>query len=126
MYELLQPQSEETTYWGTIQTIVDTQEYCFKIMKMKAGCQSSLEYHANKKETYFIESGELTVGLRIGRAENTAVKLRKGDVFTIFPGQMHMRIADTDVTILEVSTKDELGDTFFVEDGKTYKHGGRK
>lgn len=110
------------TYWGSIQTIISHDEYVCKRMWMKAGSQSSMEYHVKKKETYFIEDGSLMVGLRVDRAKNTSVLLQKGDVFTIYPGQMHMRIAKEDVTILEVSTGETEGDTHFVEDGKTYTH----
>ena len=126
MYELTAPQKATETYWGSIQTLVDTPEYSAKRIWMRAGCQSSLEYHVHKKETYLIEEGLLIVGLRERRAINTEVALKIGDVFTIFPGQMHMRIAVTDVQILEVSTHDEACDTYFVEDGKTYKHKGDK
>jgi len=35
---------------------------------------------------------------------------------------MHMRIAKTDVVIIETSTKDDDGDSHIVEDGRSYKH----
>ena len=89
---------------------------------MSAGTQSSLEFHVKKKESYYIESGTLKVGLRIGRARNTSITLRQGDVFHINPGLMHMRIAKTDVVIIETSTKDDDGDSHIVEDGRSYKH----
>lgn len=110
------------TYWGYIQTIILEQQYVCKRIWMRAGTQSSLEFHANKKETYFIEKGSLIVGLREGRAKNKKILLKKGDTFTIFPGQMHMRIAKEEVIILEVSTEELFNDTYFVEDGKTYTH----
>ena len=33
-----------------------------------------------------------------------------------------MRIAEEDVVIIEVSTKDDDGDSHLVEDGQTYTH----
>lgn len=110
------------TYWGSIRTLVNAEPYCAKIIRMRAGTQSSLEHHGDKQETYIILCGQLTVGLRTGRAMNRMALLCPGDVFTIYPGQMHMRIARTDVTILEVSTHDDPFDTHIVEDGKTYEH----
>ena len=88
---------------------------------MNAHTQSSLEYHVKKKESYYIESGCLKVGLRIGRGKNTSVTLNQGDVFHIPPGLMHMRIAMLDTVIIEVSTTDDDSDSHIVEDGKTYK-----
>ena len=55
---------------------------------MKAGTQSSMEYHVKKDEYYYIQSGKLKVGMRIGRAKNKSIILEKGDVFHIPPGLM--------------------------------------
>ena len=81
-----------------------------------------MEYHIKKKESYYIETGTLKVGLRIGRAKNRSILLNEGDVFHIPVGLMHMRIAETDCVIIEVSTKDDDGDSHIVEDGRYYEH----
>ena len=88
---------------------------------MKSNTQSSMEYHIKKDEFYYIQSGKLKVGMRIGRAKNKSVILKKGDVFHISPGLMHMRIALEDTVIIEWSNKDEDTDSNIVEDGKIYK-----
>ena len=62
------------------------------------------------------------MGLRIGRAENTSIILNEGDIFHIPVGLMHMRIAETDVVIIEQSSKDDDADSHLVEDGQTYIH----
>tara|TARA_B100000767_G_scaffold250393_1_gene252615 strand:+ start:69 stop:506 length:438 start_codon:yes stop_codon:yes gene_type:complete len=110
----------EQKYWGTIQTICAEDDFTLKYIFMRAGTQSSMEYHVSKDEKYFIVSGQLKVGLRIGRAKNTSVILNKGDIYEIPPGLMHMRIALEDTLILEWSNKDDDGDSNIVEDGKTY------
>lgn len=109
-------------YWGRMDTLFEGEDFTVKRIFMGAGSQSSLEYHVRKKESYYIESGVLKVGLRIGRAENKSITLRKGDVFHIPVGLMHMRIAEEDVVIIETSSKDDDGDSHLVEDGKTYTH----
>ena len=81
-----------------------------------------MEYHIKKEESYFIESGKLKLGTRIGRAKNTSLILNQGDVFHIPQGFMHMRIALEDTVIIELSTLDDDTDSHIVEDGKTYKH----
>ena len=108
-------------YWGRIETIVDG-DVAGKRMFVHKGGQSSLEFHVEKRETYFIHSGRLKVGLRIGRAENHSVTLGPGESYDIRPGLMHMRIALEDTVIIEVSTRDSDADSFLVEDGQTYRH----
>jgi mannose-6-phosphate isomerase-like protein (cupin superfamily) len=110
------------TYWGRHRTLTNQPEYCLKQLWMRAGCQSSLEYHVRKRETYIVEEGELAVGTRHGRGENGSIRLTAGDTWHIAPGTMHMRIAVTDVLITEVSTHDDPADVFIVEDGRSYKH----
>tara|TARA_Y100000310_G_scaffold225156_1_gene227183 strand:+ start:20 stop:454 length:435 start_codon:yes stop_codon:yes gene_type:complete len=109
-------------YWGNMTSIFEDGNFTVKRIFMKAGSQSSLEYHVKKREMYFIESGSLKVGVRIGRGTNKSVFLQKGDIFHIDPGLMHMRIAPEDVVIIEVSSRDDDGDSHIVEDGKKYKH----
>lgn len=109
-------------YWGDMTTIFEDDVHSVKRIFMRAGTQSSMEFHIKKKEMYYIESGDLKVGVRIGRAKNKSLILKKGDVFHIEPGLMHMRIALTDVVIIEVSTKDDDGDSHIVEDGVKYVH----
>jgi len=109
-------------YWGEMHTLFEGRDYTVKRIFMMAGTQSSLEYHVRKEESYYIEKGKLRVGLRIGRAENKSVILNEGDIFHIPVGLMHMRIAEEDVVIIEVSTKDDDTDSHLVEDGKKYRH----
>ena len=116
------PLKEVEKYWGNMQTLFEGDNYTVKRIFMNKGTQSSLEYHIKKKESYYIERGKLKVGVRIGRAENKSITLREGDIFHIPVGLMHMRIAEEDVTIIEVSTKDDDTDSHLVEDGKTYRH----
>ena len=109
-------------YWGWIKTCSATNDFTLKHIFMVEGTQSSLEYHVKKDENYYILSGKLKVGLRIGRAENKEVILSKGNIYHIPPGLMHMRIAIEDTHIIEWSNKDDDSDSQIVEDGKTYKH----
>lgn len=109
-------------YWGDMKTLFENDLYTVKRIFMRANTQSSMEYHVKKQESYYIESGKLKIGTRIGRAKNTSLILNEGDVFHIPVGFMHMRIALEDTVIIEFSTLDDDGDSHLVEDGKTYKH----
>jgi len=112
---------EKEKYWGSIATIVDD-EYAGKRIVMKKNTQSSLEFHCSKTESYFLQSGLLRIGIRYGRSENSSIVLKPGQAFTIFPGLMHMRIAEEDLILLEISTRDSDSDSYLVEDGKRYQH----
>ena len=113
---------EVDKYWGNMKTLFENEQYSVKRIFMKKGTQSSMEYHIKKEESYYIESGRLRVGTRIGRAKNKSVILEQGDVFHIPVGFMHMRIALEDTVIIEFSTLDNDADSHIVEDGKIYKH----
>lgn len=89
---------------------------------MKADTQSSMEYHLKKREMYWIESGQLKLGIRRDRAINDIVLLNEGECFEIPPGMMHCRMAVTDCVIIEACSFDSPEDTFIVHDGHTYKH----
>ncbi|HEY1500552.1 MAG TPA: hypothetical protein VGF88_13300 [Acidobacteriaceae bacterium] len=108
-------------YWGRIETIVSGEVAAKRIFVRKGG-QSSLEYHVEKSESYYIHSGLLKVGLRIGRAENRSIMMMAGQSYDVHPGVMHMRMGLEDTTILEVSTRDSDSDSYLVEDGQTYHH----
>ena len=107
-------------YWGNIKTLFADDNFTVKIIEMRKGSQSSLEYHVRKNEFYYIYSGKLKLGSRIGRGENTSIILDQGDVYHIPPGLMHMRIAIEDTVIIEWSNKDDDSDSIIVEDGRNY------
>jgi mannose-6-phosphate isomerase len=111
----------EEKYWGTIRSVYADDDFTLKEVVMRAGTQSSMEYHTLKDETYFIQRGKLKLGMRVGRAKNVSIILEAGDVFHIPPGLMHMRMAIEDTTIIEWSNKDDDTDSNIVEDGQTYK-----
>ena len=48
-------------YWGYITTVFATDDFTLKEVFMKAGTQSSMEYHVRKDEYYYIQSGKLKV-----------------------------------------------------------------
>ncbi len=108
-------------YWGRIETILSGEIAAKRIFVRKGG-QSSLEYHVEKSESYYIHSGVLKVGLRVGRAENRSILMMPGQSYDVRPGVMHMRMGIEDTVILEVSTRDSDSDSYLVEDGQTYRH----
>jgi mannose-6-phosphate isomerase-like protein (cupin superfamily) len=109
-------------YWGRIESIVSDNEIAGKRIFVQKGGQGSLEYHVEKYETYYVHSGEVKVGLRIGRAENRSIVMTPGESYDVRPGVMHLRIGLEDTVIIEISTRDSDSDSYLVEDGQTYRH----
>ena len=107
-------------YWGRIETILDGDVAGKRILIKKDG-QSSMEFHVHKHESYYIHSGLLKVGLRVGRAENRSIVMKAGESYDMHPGVMHMRMALEDTVIIEASTRDSDSDSYLVEDGQTYR-----
>jgi mannose-6-phosphate isomerase-like protein (cupin superfamily) len=112
----------KVTYWGGVDFVRASTGLAVKVIYMRSGCQSSLEYHVKKHEIYWLAEGELKIGLRSGRGVNSSVTLKEGECYEIAPGTMHMRIALTDCAIYEACSYDDDSDTFIVEPGETYQH----
>ena len=116
------PLTTTNKYWG--QEMLLYKAHAGSVLKridMNAGSQSSMEYHCYKQETYYVAYGELKVGVRVGRAENHAITVLAGEMLRIPPGLMHMRMAITDVVIIEWASADDPRDTHIVHDGQTYR-----
>ena len=85
-------------------------KYVFKEIFMKAGCQSSLQYHKEKEENNYIVRGvvELTV-------DGETTRLTSGYSFHINPGERHRVKAITDILMVEASTP-EVDDVIRIRD----------
>jgi mannose-6-phosphate isomerase-like protein (cupin superfamily) len=114
------PPSTIEKYWGNIITVEANDKFVLKHIFMRKDTQSSMEYHVEKEEWYYVLSGKLKVGMRIGRAKNKSVILSAGDIIHIPRGLMHMRMALEDTVIVEWSNTDNDSDSNIVEDGTTY------
>lgn len=102
-------------HWAEeIQTII-SQEFAGKKICFKKDSSSSLHFHCQKTETYFIHSGKLLLRLRAGQGEDRFFVLKPGQSIQIKPGLMHQAGGLTDTTIIEISTRDEDSDSFLVE-----------
>lgn len=85
--------------WGKEIWWAETDKYAAKILEINAGHSTSLHYHREKLETFYIEKGygEIVIG-----SESEAVF--PGKVLTIMPGTPHRLKATTFLRLFEVST----------------------
>lgn len=100
--------------WGHEIIWAETQHYAGKFLFINKGHKLSRQYHLQKEETFFVQSGELT--LEIGSVDNMfTLNLVAGQSYHCPPKTIHRMIAVTDVVVIEVSTP-ELTDVIRVED----------
>jgi mannose-6-phosphate isomerase len=100
--------------WGHEVIWAETDRYVAKMLFIAKGQRLSRQYHRKKDETFFVESGEMT--LEIGEGSSIdALELKPGDNFHCPPGTVHRMIGRTDVRVFEVSTPD-LDDVVRLED----------
>lgn len=101
--------------WGYEIHYALTDRYCGKVLFVRAGEELSLQYHEEKDETIYLQSGraEVTVGESVDALE--VVEAGPGDAFHVPPGTIHRLRALEDSTFLEVSTP-ELDDVVRLED----------
>jgi len=102
--------------WGFELIWAEAEDYVGKILLVRAGHSLSLQFHREKGESWYVQSGraELELGDAGERLLNTEV-ITAGACFRFRPGTVHRVTALDDTTILEVSTP-HLEDVVRLED----------
>jgi mannose-6-phosphate isomerase-like protein (cupin superfamily) len=102
--------------WGHELIWAVTDIYVGKVLFVKAGHSLSLQFHRQKDESWFVQSGRAK--LELGEAGKSVLKeevIAAGAAFHYPPGTVHRVTAIEDTTILEVSTP-HLDDVVRLED----------
>ena len=111
----VRPQKVEKP-WGHELIWAKAEVYAGKILFVKAGHALSLQFHREKDESWYVESGKATLELGdVGDAVLNTEIIGKGACFRYRPGTVHRVTAIEDTTILEVSTP-QLEDVVRLED----------
>ena len=102
--------------WGHELIWALTEDYCGKVLFVKAGESLSLQFHRQKDESWYVLSGraELEVGA-VGEAVLQREVLAPGAALRLRPGTVHRVKSLEDTTILEVSTP-QIEDVVRLED----------
>ena len=101
--------------WGREIWIALTDRYALKIIEIKKGTRSSLQYHVKKHEHIYVDAGQADVEWENERGEMETIHLKPGDVIENKPGRKHRMTAVSDLRLIEVSTP-ELDDVVRIED----------
>ena len=96
--------------WGREIWLAVEEEYAGKILEIRKGMRTSLQYHERKKESIYVHEGELKVMHPQGE-----ITVKKGESITLDPGDRHRLFAVEDLVLVEVSTP-ELDDVVRLED----------
>ena len=101
--------------WGNELIWALTDQYAAKILTIKAGHQLSLQYHVQKTETIYLESGRLLLQLEDETGIIQEHTLLPGDSKHIQAPKKHRMIAIEDCRVFEVSTP-QLQDVVRIQD----------
>jgi mannose-6-phosphate isomerase len=102
--------------WGHELIWAITDEYVGKVLFVRAGESLSLQFHNEKDESWYIESGKARLELGdAGQGLLNSEIVGEGACFRYRPGTVHRVTALEDTTILEVSTP-QLDDVVRLED----------
>jgi len=101
--------------WGSELWVAHNDCYAFKIIQIRAGYRSSLQYHREKRETIYIDRGRALVTLEQADGSLKTSPMGPGAVLDNPPGRRHRIEAVEDLRLLEVSTP-QLDDVVRVED----------
>jgi mannose-6-phosphate isomerase-like protein (cupin superfamily) len=102
--------------WGHELIWALTDDYCGKVLFVRAGHSLSLQFHREKDESWLVQSGRAR--LELGKAGEKVLMeevVGEGAAFRYVPGTVHRVTALEDTTILEVSTP-HLDDVVRLED----------
>ena len=101
--------------WGHEEIFAETAAYVGKILAIREGEALSRQYHEVKEETLRVLDGELDMITGRDMDSLHSIRMRRGDVFHVSPGELHRMVAATDCRLLEVSTN-HLDDVVRLED----------
>ena len=93
--------------WCYEKWIVNTDEYCGKLLHFIKGKKCSWHYHKLKDETFYLQEGKLLVKYsdNDNLDEANEVILERGDKFHVYRGLRHQMFAMEDTDMFEFSTQ---------------------
>ncbi len=102
--------------WGYELIWAKTNIYVGKLLHIRKGHRLSLQYHREKEETIYLQSGKMTFVFENDAGRIEEITLLPGEAHHIPTGRKHRMIAEEDCDVFEVSTP-QLNDIVRLEDG---------
>jgi mannose-6-phosphate isomerase-like protein (cupin superfamily) len=107
--------NEVSKPWGSELWFAHTERYAGKILRVRAGCRLSIQYHEEKDETSYVLSGRVIISQGDSVEEMTTRELGPGESWRNRPLVVHTLEAVEDAEIVEVSTP-QLEDVVRLQD----------
>lgn len=111
--------------WGKETILSQNPEYTLKKIEIKAGFETSLQYHYKKSETIIFVSGRARVVFEDSDGRLCCQDMAPGSVFETRAPAVHRVVAVTDISYYEASSPDpdgkdvvRLRDSFQRKDGR--------
>ena len=101
--------------WGSELWFAHTDRYAGKILRVRAGCRLSIQYHEHKDETSYVLSGRVIVSQGASVEQMSTRELGPGESWRNPPLLVHTLEAVEDSEIIEVSTP-QVEDVVRLED----------
>ena len=107
--------------WGYERWIVNTKDYCGKLLFIEEGKRCSWHYHKIKDETFYLQSGKILLfyGDTDDLGDAKTKILEPGDKFHVPIGLRHQMVAVYDSELFEFSTEHFDSDSVRVIAGDT-------
>ena len=110
--------------WGHEFIFATNDKYCGKLLVFKKGAKFSMHFHAEKDETWYVQSGKFLVKyINTLNADLNEQILEVGDTWRNEPLEPHQLICLEEGTIVEVSTADSVEDNYRVYPGDSQSSG---
>jgi mannose-6-phosphate isomerase-like protein (cupin superfamily) len=105
--------------WGHELIWASTDEYCCKFLNFDmAGSRTSMHFHMNKDERWYVQSGRFQVEwIDVNDGSTKSSNLSIGDTWYNYPKLPHRLICIEPGTVVEVSTADSIDDNYRISPG---------
>jgi mannose-6-phosphate isomerase len=101
--------------WGWELIWALTDDYCGKLLFVRAGHALSLQYHEVKDESWYVQEGTAELVLGDMGGETVSRVIQPGDAYRFPPRTIHRVKAIEDLLVVEVSTP-QIDDVVRLED----------
>ena len=92
--------------WGNEVEIVNTKDYCGKLLNLKQGYCCSVHKHLKKDESFYVNTGCIVLEIA-----DEKILMGPGEFYRIIPGTLHRFSGIVDSQIIEFSTHHEDKDS---------------
>jgi len=103
--------------WGYELWIHNDEKYCGKLLVIFAGKKCSLHYHKLKHETFYLQSGRLSVYMKYPDGREERFIMEKGMIQEVPVGTIHQMQAIEHAELFEFSTQHFDDDSHRIEKG---------